>query len=146
LQLHWAIWYCDHSYQREHGQFSPAGGADGRRLIDLGWLECVPEEVWPQVHVVCSTHILSPFLWKDYYPQDWLSQVKQKYVVYSLEVFDPEKPEEAVAKFALNPGSFHHPEGRDIALVHFKDKHLSLRLLKPVRGGCIRFARSRQIV
>jgi hypothetical protein len=41
---------------------------------------------------------------------------------YSLEVYDPEKPQEALAKFALNPYPIHHPEGRDMALIHLKQE------------------------
>jgi hypothetical protein len=42
--------------------------------------------------------------------------------VYSLEVYDPEKPKDALAKFALNPYPIHHPEGRDMALIHLKEE------------------------
>jgi hypothetical protein len=56
-------------YMRQH-KYSPPGGPPGGRLMDMGWLEFVPKEVRPQVHVVASSHVLSPFLWKDYYPQD----------------------------------------------------------------------------
>ena len=115
-------------YKRQH-KHSHAGGP-GRQIMELGWLEFVPREVRPQVHVVASSHVLSPFLWKDYYPQDWLTQVRQEHCAYSLEVFDPDQPEEALAKLALNPEPFHHPEGRDIALIHFKEEGSSLKVLK----------------
>lgn len=116
-------------YKRAFGR-SQAGGPTGRDIIELGWLEFAPREVRPQVHVVCSSHVLSPFLWKDYYPQDWLSQVRQEHCAYSLEVYDPEKPEEALAKIDLNSEPFHHPEGRDIALIHFRDEKSSLKVLR----------------
>jgi hypothetical protein len=115
-------------YLRTH-KYSYAGGP-GRKMMDLGWLEFAPREVRPQVHVVCSSHVLAPFLWKDYYPQDWLSHVRREHCVYSVEVFDAEQPEESLAKIALNPEPFHHPEGRDIALIHFKEEQSSLDLLK----------------
>lgn len=116
-------------YKRAYGR-SQAGGPAGRNIIDMGWLEFVPREVRPQVHVVCSSHVLSPYLWKDYYPQDWLSQVRQEHCTYTLEVYDPEKPDEALAKLALNSEPFHHPEGRDIALIHFREEKSSLKILK----------------
>lgn len=115
-------------YKRAFGR-SQAGGA-GKDLIDMGWLEFVPREVRPQVHVVCSSHVLSPFLWKDYYPQDWLSQVRQEHCSYSLEVYDSDKPDEVLAKLPLNSEPFHHPEGRDIALIHFREEKSSLKVLK----------------
>ena len=42
--------------------------------------------------------------------------------MYSLEVYDPEKPKEALAKFALNPYPIHHPDGRDLAIIHLKQE------------------------
>jgi hypothetical protein len=115
-------------YKRTFGRSQAAGA--GRNVIDMGWLEFVPREVRPQVHVVCSSHVLSPYLWKDYYPQDWLSQVRQEHCSYSLEVYDPDKPDEALAKLALNSEPFHHPEGRDIALIHFREEKSSLKILR----------------
>jgi hypothetical protein len=51
--------------------------------------------------------------------------------VYSLEVFDPESPEKgALGKFALNPYPIHHPEGRDVALIHLKQEDSALRILQ----------------
>ena len=64
-------------YRQEH-KYTPAGGPE-RELKDLGWLEFAPREVRPTVHCVCSSHVLAPFLWKDYYPQDWLGKVKQEH-------------------------------------------------------------------
>jgi hypothetical protein len=65
-------------HKQDH-QYTPAGGPEGREIKDLGWLEFAPKEVRPTVHCVCSSHVLAPFLWKDYYPQDWLSKVKQEH-------------------------------------------------------------------
>ena len=60
-------------------EYTPVGGPEDRELKDLGWLEFAPREVRPTVHCVCSSHVLAPFLWKDYYPQEWLSKVKQEH-------------------------------------------------------------------
>lgn len=65
-------------HQQEH-QYTPLGGPADRELKDLGWLEFAPREVRPIVHCVCSSHVLAPFLWKDYYPQDWLNKVRQEH-------------------------------------------------------------------
>jgi hypothetical protein len=64
-------------YSQDH-KYTPAGGPE-RELKDLGWLEFAPREVRPAVHCVCSSHVLAPFLWKEYYPQDWLGKVKQEH-------------------------------------------------------------------
>ena len=124
-------------YLRTH-KYSFAGGA-GRNIMDLGWLEFAPRECRPQVHVVCSSHVLSPFLWKDYYPQDWLTKVRQQHCTYALEVYDPENPEESLAKLPLNPEPFHHPEGRDIALIHFQEEESSLKILKGLGVDILHF-------
>lgn len=123
------------AYKQTH-EHSPAGGPEGRPLTSLSWLEYVPREVRPQVHVVCSSHVLAPFLWRDYYPHDWLTTVRAEHCAYALEVYDNVDVEnegeslEPLAKFALNPQPFHHPEGRDLALIHLQDEEASLKLMK----------------
>jgi hypothetical protein len=117
-------------YQHEHGGRSPAGGPKGRLIRDLGWLEFVPKEYRPQVHIVCSSHVIAPYLWKNFYPQEWLSHVKHEHCVYSLEVYDPQQPTQPLAKLALNKYPFHHPEGRDIALIHLQEEQSSLGILQ----------------
>lgn len=65
---------------KQHHRYTPAGHpGDQRELTELGWLEYAPREVRPVVHVVCSSHVLAPFLWTDYYPQDWLTKVRQEH-------------------------------------------------------------------
>ena len=46
---------------RNRRKYSPVAGED-RAMTELGWLEFVPREVRPQVHVVTSSHVLAPFL------------------------------------------------------------------------------------
>ena len=116
-------------YKQLRGRSQPTQA--GRKIMDMGWLEYVPKEYRPQVHVVCSSHVLAPFLWKDYYPQDWLTRVRPEHCTYSLEVYDSEKGgQEPLAKLALDSQPFHHPQGRDISLIHFREEKSSLKLLK----------------
>jgi len=118
---------------KQASKYTPAGHpGDQRTLQELGWLEYAPREVRPMVHCVCSSHVLSPYLWKDYYPQDWLNKVRQEHCAYSLEVFDndPETMKTvSLGKFAMNPYPIHHPEGKDIALIHLKQEEETLKLL-----------------
>ena len=79
------------------------------------------------------------FRWRDYYPQEWLKHVRAEHCAYSIEVFDPAKPQEPLAKLALNNEVFHHPEGRDIALIHFQEEPSSLKLLKNLGVGVLNF-------
>jgi hypothetical protein len=125
---------------RQSKSYTPAAGVG--TLTDMGWLEFVPKEVRPQVHVVASSHVLSPFLWKDYYPQDWLSMIRQEHCTYALEVYDPTKPADAesLVKIALHPTPYHHPEGRDVGLIHLQEEATVLPLLKNL-GVDILYAR-----
>ena len=41
------------------GKYSQAEGDGRRKMMDLGWLEFVPREVRPQVHICCSSHVVS---------------------------------------------------------------------------------------
>ena len=112
---------------------NPAGGPP-RLAKDLGWLEFCPGSYRPLVHVVASSHVLSPWLWKNYYPQPWLEHVTQEHVTYSIEVYEQESEspgsKESLAKFALNPFPIHHPDGKDLAILHFKQEESTLKQLR----------------
>lgn len=114
----------EHRQQREARQrlqdyaHEPAGGPR-RHVQSLSWLEYCPKKFRPVVHCVAASHVLAPWKWGNYYTQPWLQQVKPEHCVYSLEVYDKHKP---LAKFALNPYPIHHPEGRDLALIHLKQE------------------------
>jgi hypothetical protein len=123
-------------FQREKN-YTPASGSD-RNIMDLSWLEFAPREVRPNVHVVCSSHVVAPFLWKDYYPQGWLNHVRPEHCAYAVEVYDAtvadssrvgDSPAKPLAKIALDSHPFHHPEGRDLALLHLKEEASSLQVL-----------------
>jgi hypothetical protein len=118
----------------------PAGGPK-RNVQDLNWLEFCPGKHRPLVHVVASSHVISPWLWKEYYPQEWLSVITQDHVRYSIDVFDTSscvgtngnssrEKREPLATFALNPYPIHHPSGIDIAIIHLKQEETALEHLK----------------
>jgi hypothetical protein len=109
--------------------YTPLGRGD-RPFIDMGWFEFVPRDLRPQVHVVAASHVLSPFLWRDFYPQPWLAQVRQEHCSYAVEVYDEENYKEPLAKLALNSTPIHHPEGRDLSLIHFREEESCLKILK----------------
>jgi hypothetical protein len=108
----------------------PAGGPP-RRVQDLGWLEFVPKQCRPEVHVVAASHVLAPWQWKDFYPHDWLQVVRQEHCTYSVEVYEPETGE-ALAKFALNPYAIHHPQNIDVAIIHIKQEEENLKIMKDI--------------
>jgi hypothetical protein len=57
----------------------PAGGPAGRKPKDLRWLEFCPTRHRPKVHCVASSHVLAPWRWTQYYPQDWVTHVKPEH-------------------------------------------------------------------
>jgi len=121
---------------RDNYAHEPAGGPP-RHVKDLGWLEFCPAAYRPLVHCVASSHVLAPWKWKNYYPQDWLSQVNEEHCSYSLEVYDSLQPQKgALAKFALNPYPIHHPAGMDLAIIHLKNEEAALKHMEDL--GVIR--------
>lgn len=54
----------ERSFRHKHKYTPVDEAADGspRKLTELGWLEYVPREARPNVHIVASSHVLAPFL------------------------------------------------------------------------------------
>ena len=66
----------------------PAAGPPGRTPQELGWLEFCPTRHRPIAHCVASSHVLAPWRWKQYYPQEWVSHIEPKHWYVSfLELF-----------------------------------------------------------
>ena len=135
--------------QKQDYKYNPATGPK-RTPSQLNWLEFCPTAFRPKVHIMASSHVVSPFLWPKYYNQDWLKIVTQEHVRYSLEVWgsssssSSEKEEvimthdgklkgnyyQPLAKFALNPYPIHHPNEMDVAVIHLKDEDAALDHMK----------------
>eukprot|EP00584_Thalassiosira_punctigera_P002844 CAMPEP_0172531550 /NCGR_PEP_ID=MMETSP1067-20121228/4912_1 /TAXON_ID=265564 ORGANISM="Thalassiosira punctigera, Strain Tpunct2005C2" /NCGR_SAMPLE_ID=MMETSP1067 /ASSEMBLY_ACC=CAM_ASM_000444 /LENGTH=601 /DNA_ID=CAMNT_0013315941 /DNA_START=23 /DNA_END=1828 /DNA_ORIENTATION=+ len=133
--------------RKQDYKYDPAGGPP-RLPHQLNWLEFCPTAFRPKVHVVSSSHVISPWLWPKYYGQNWLQVVTQEHVRYSLEVWgkSSDKSEgsseeeishdgklngsfEPVAKFALNPYPIHHPKDMDVAVIHLKQEDKAIEHL-----------------
>ena len=115
----------------------PVGGPQ-RNVQELGWLEFCPGQFRPLAHVCAASHVLSPWLWKQYYPQPWLEKITQDHVRYSVSVYDADDdnngnnssiPNESLATFGLNPYPIHHPNNMDLAIVHLKSEEATLKQL-----------------
>jgi len=139
--------------RKQDYKYDPASGPP-RLPHQLNWLEFCPTNFRPQVHVMASSHVLSPWLWPKYYGQDWLNMVTQEHVRYSLEVWgtpsekggkvnssDEEEMKighdgklkgtyQPLAKFALNPYPIHHPNEMDVGVIHLKQEDAALEHLK----------------
>lgn len=134
--------------RKQHYSYDPASGPP-RAPHQLNWLEFCPTNFRPKVHVVASSHVISPWLWPKYYAQDWLQIVTQEHVRYSLEVWSNDSKGQnrtqnsssngtshdgkipgafkPVAKFALNPYPIHHPTQMDVAVIHLKQEEEALK-------------------
>lgn len=81
------------------------------------------------VHVLCSSHVVSPWLWENYYPQKWLKETCLQHVQYSLDVIHGNSS--LLETFPCLSSPIHHPEGYDMAMIHLvKEKEALFRLLK----------------
>ena len=117
----------------DHYLPTPAGGK-ARPPSELGWLEFCPPEHRPRAHCVAAGHVLGPWRWEKYYPQDWLRQVGPEHCRYSLDVYDAAEGEggdgggggASLARFALAPHVIHHPGGTDLALLHLRNEDAAL--------------------
>jgi hypothetical protein len=119
--------------RKQDYNMKPAGGPP-RHVKDLGWLEFCPGVFRPLAHVVAASHVLSPWQWKNYYPQPWLKHVTQDHVRYSVSVYDMEnkdtsKVHEPLATFGLNPYPIHH-NTMDLALIHLKSEEAALKQMQ----------------
>jgi len=116
--------------RRQDYNMKPAGGPP-RHVKDLGWLEFCPGVFRPLAHVVAASHVLSPWKWKNYYPQPWLKHVTQDHVRYSVSLYDMDekdtsKVHEPLATFGLNPYPIHH-NSMDLAIIHLKSEEAALK-------------------
>ena len=119
----------DEMLLRQNYNAEPASGPP-RDVQELGWLEFVPKRHRPIAHVIASSHVVSPWKWKHFYPQDWLTQIEQKHVTYSLDVYNNNNDTLPVAKFACHSSPIHHPdESIDVAILHLKQEETALKHL-----------------
>jgi hypothetical protein len=120
---------------QQHYSRTPAGGPP-RHPKDLGWLEFCPVQHRPAVHVISSSHVISPWQWPNYYQQDWLKQVQLEHCSYTLDVYDMDTSNgsnatpKSLAKLPLNPYPIHHPAEMDVAIMHLQGEDSALKTLQ----------------
>jgi hypothetical protein len=88
-------------------------------------LACVQPQ--PQFHVVTSSHVVAPWRWPRYYPEEWLRAVTPAHTHYSVELRHPDGM--FLASLDLEPTSFHHA-CRDLAVLRFEDPVDALATLR----------------
>ena len=83
----------------------------------------------PKVHLLTASHVVAPWRWPKYYPEDWLQHVNEKHTTYTAEL----RHEDGVfaTQCELRPVSYHH-KTRDLALLHFENEDEVIELLESV--------------
>ena len=83
----------------------------------------------PSHHVVTSSHVVSPWKWPRYYPDEWLQFVKEEHTHYTLEIRDDAGV--FISQVECNPVTYHHAN-KDLAVLHLADEVENLSFLEEV--------------
>lgn len=78
-----------------------------------------------KVHLLTASHVIAPWRFPKYYPDEWLQYVNEKHTSYTIEVWHEDG--KSMTKSELIPSSFHHTT-RDLAVLHFKEEATALKL------------------
>ena len=78
-------------------------------------------------HVVTASHVIAPWRFPKYYPDDWLKFVNQSHTYYTLEVRDENGLIRGTTQ--LLPISFHH-HTRDLSVLHLDDESGALKMFE----------------
>lgn len=81
----------------------------------------------PTYHVVTSSHVVSPWKWPNYYPDEWLQHVNEQHTYYTLEVRDEHGV--FITQAECRPVTYHH-SNKDLAVLHMDDEGDSLAMMK----------------
>jgi hypothetical protein len=81
----------------------------------------------PTYHVVTSSHVVSPWKWPNYYPEEWLQHVNEQHTYYTLEVRDEHGV--FITQAECRPVTYHHLN-KDLAVLHMDDEGDSLAMMK----------------
>ena len=67
----------------------------------------VPSSADGALHVVGSSHVVAPWRWRGYYPQEWVAALDASHVTLSAELRDEERGH-VLASFDVEPEVVHH--------------------------------------
>lgn len=84
---------------------------------------------YPKVHVLTASHVVAPWKWPKYYPDDWLQFVNEKHTTYTAE----SRHDDGIfaTQCELRPVSYHHGT-RDLAVLHLDNEDEVLELLDEI--------------
>lgn len=82
-------------------------------------------------HVLTSSHVVAPWKWPKYYPDEWIQHVNEQHTFYTMEL--REEDGTFLSQTELLPRSFHHAS-RDLAVLHLPlaEEEKTLSLLKQI--------------
>jgi hypothetical protein len=81
----------------------------------------------PKFHVVTASHVVSPWLWPKYYPEQWLQYVDARHTHYTVELRDEQGV--FITQSECIPITYHHPH-RDLAVLHLDDEDENVNTLQ----------------
>jgi len=109
------------SHKFPQGQLKPLTGAAGAKG------EKGVHKFVPRYHIVTASHVVAPWLWPKYYPDEWLQHVNQSHTHYTVELRNEEGV--FVTQSECFPVSYHH-RNRDLAVLHLEDEAGSFKMLQ----------------
>lgn len=85
-------------------------------------------------HLITCSHIVAPWKWKNYYPQDWLQAVNQSHTYYTAEL----RHEDGVfaTQIELLPRTFHHQK-RDLAILHIENEESASEIFESLQADAL---------
>ena len=81
----------------------------------------------PKYHLVTASHVVAPWMWPKYYPDEWLQYVNQSHTHYTVELRNEEGV--FVTQSECHPVSYHH-RTRDLAVLHLEDEVGTFKMLQ----------------
>ena len=87
-----------------------------------------------QLFFLTSAHVVQPWQWPHYYPQDWISYVKPEHCMYTLETRD-DASGEVLQTYQLRVDSLLAHPSRDVAKLSLLEPSDELQLLGLSDGG-----------
>ena len=80
-----------------------------------------------QFHIVTASHVVAPWRFPKYYPDDWLRYVNENHTKYTVEVRDEDGF--LTTESELLSASYHH-SSRDLAVLHLDEEDEALEIFE----------------
>lgn len=102
---------------------------DKHEILSRATSFLLASETSSNTYVLCSSHVVSPWLWKNYYSLKWLDEIPSQHLNYSLDVLHDNSL--ILENIRCLASLVHHPDGYDMAMIHLvKEKEILFKLHK----------------